>query len=147
MPRLGVLLMMTLMASPGAAAEASGAFTVALSALPAPPGGAAQHRIEKRYEGDLAGTSEGVMLSAGAPDKGAAGYVAMEMVTATLAGRSGRFALQHNGTMDGRGQNLTIVVVPGSGTGALAGISGRMTIRIEGRQHYYTLSYDLPTTP
>jgi hypothetical protein len=49
--------------------------------------------------------------------------------------------------MDGGGQTLNVVIVPGSGTGALAGISGRMTIRIEGRQHFYTLSYDLPTTP
>lgn len=147
MQRLGALLMMTAMASPCAAAEARGTFTVALTPLPAAPGGAAQHRLEKQFSGDLAGTSQGVMLSAGDPSRGIADYVAMETVAATLAGRSGGFALQHNGTMDAGGQKLNIVVVPGSGTGALAGITGSMVIRIENRQHFYTLSYDLPAAP
>ena len=87
------------------------------------------------------------MMSAGDPAKGIAGYVAMEMVEGTLAGRTGSFALQHNGTMDAGGQQLNVVIVPGSGTGALAGISGRMTIRIAGREHCYTLSYALPAAP
>ena len=139
--------MMTILGSPVAAAEASGSFSVALTPLPAAPGGAAQHRMEKQFNGDLAGTSEGVMVSAGDPGKGIAGYVAMEVVSATLAGRSGGFALQHNGTMDASSQKLNIVIVPGSGTGALAGITGSMVIRIENRQHFYTLSYDLPVAP
>lgn len=146
MRALGALLMMTL-ASPVAAAEASGRFTVALTALPAAPGGAAQHRLDKQFSGDLAGSSSGVMLSAGDPGKGIAGYVAMEVVQATLAGRSGGFALQHSGTMDASGQKLNVQIVPGSGTGALAGISGTMAIRIEGREHFYTLRYDLPAPP
>jgi len=132
---------------PVAAAEATGPFTVTLTALPAAHGGVAQHRLEKRFSGDLAGTSTGVMMSAGDPAKGIAGYVAMEMVEGTLAGRTGGFALQHNGTMDAGGQQLNVAIVPGSGTGAMAGISGRMTIRIAGRAHFYTLSYALPATP
>jgi hypothetical protein len=147
MRTLGFLLMTTMMANPAAATEASGTFSVTLSPLPAAPGGAAQHGLEKQFSGDLAGTSQGVMISAGDPAKGVAGYVAMEVVAATLAGRSGGFALQHNGTMDAGGQRLNVVIVPGSGTGALAGISGSMTIRIENRQHYYTLSYVLPASP
>lgn len=133
--------------SAAAAAEATGQFSVSLTALPAVPGGVAQHRMEKRFSGDLAGTSTGVMMSAGDPAKGIAGYVAMETVAATLAGRTGGFALQHNGTMDAGCQQLNVAIVPGSGTGALAGISGRMTIRIAGRDHFYTLSYDLPAAP
>lgn len=133
--------------NPAAAAEASGQFSVTLTALPSAPGGVAQHRLEKRFSGDLAGTSTGVMLSAGDPAKGTAGYVAMEVVEATLAGRTGGFALQHDGTMDAGGQQLNVVIVPGSGTGALAGIRGHMTIRIAGRDHHYTLSYALPTPP
>ena len=145
MRTLGIFLMM--MASPALAAEATGSFTIALTALPAAPGGVAQHRLEKRFSGDLAGTSQGVMISAGDPAKGVAGYVAMEVVAATLAGRTGGFALQHNGTMDAGGQRLNVVIVPGSGTGALAGISGSMAIRIDNRQHFYTLSYVLPAAP
>jgi hypothetical protein len=145
---IGACLMMgSLTPGSAAAAEAVGSFTVALTALPAAPGGVAQHRLDKRFSGDLDGGSTGVMMSAGDPAKGIAGYVAMEMVTATLAGRTGGFALQHNGTMDAGGQQLSVAVVPGSGTGALAGISGRMTIRIENRQHFYTLTYVLPAAP
>jgi hypothetical protein len=147
MRAIGVTVMMTIAGSPAAAAEASGRFTVALTALPAAPGGVAQRQIEKQFSGDLAGTSSGVMMSAGDPAKGIAGYVAMEVVEATLAGRKGSFALQHNGTMDADGQKLNVVVVPGSGTGALAGISGAMVIRIENRQHFYTLTYVLPPAP
>lgn len=130
-----------------AAAEASGEFAVTITPLPAAPGGVAQFRLDKSFKGDLAGTSQGVMMSAGDPAKGSAGYVAMEMVAATLAGRAGGFALQHNGTMAAGGQQLDIAIVPGSGSGALAGISGRMTIRIEGRVHHYSLSYALPAAP
>lgn len=138
MKLIGACLMMTsfTVGNPAAGAEASGQFSVTLTALPAAPGGVAQHRLEKRFSGDLAGTSTGVMMSAGDPANGIAGYVAMEMVEATLTGRTGGFALQHN-----------VVIVPGSGTGALAGISGRMTIRIAGREHCYTLSYALPAAP
>lgn len=35
-------------------------------------------------------------------------------------------------------------MVPGSGTGALAGLEGEMRIRIEGRQHFYELDCTLP---
>jgi hypothetical protein len=144
---IGACLMMTSLSSASLAAEASGSFTVALAALPAAPGGITQHRLEKRFSGDMVGTSTGVMMSGGDPATGIAGYVAMEVVSATLAGRSGSFALQHNGTMAGGDQRLNVEVVPGSGTGALAGISGRLTIRIAGRDHFYTLFYALPPAP
>jgi hypothetical protein len=38
---------------------------------------------------------------------------------------------------------LSIVIVPHSGTGQLAGIRGTMTIRIEAGQHLYDLDYSL----
>ena len=144
---IGAWVMMASMGSPAMAVEALGMFKVALTALPAAPGGAAQHALEKQFSGDLAGSSRGVMLSAGDPAKGIAGYVAMEIVTATLAGRSGSFALQHSCTMDASGQQLNVLIVPGSGTGALTGISGRMAIRIAGSDHFYTLTYALPASP
>lgn len=142
---IGALLMIGGM--PAGAAEATGAFSVMLTTLPTAHGGTAQHRLDKQFSGDLAGHSSDLMLSAGDPAKGAAGYVAMEQVTGRLAGRSGGFALQHNGTMSGDGQHLQIAIVPGSGTGALAGISGTMTIRISGKDHFYTLRYELPAAP
>ena len=97
--------------------------------------------IDKQFAGDLAGTSQGEMLSVGTAVEGSAGYVAMEQVTGTLEGRSGTFALQHSGTLNRGAQALSISVVPDSGTGQLAGISGSMSIRIDGGKHSYDFEY------
>ena len=61
------------------------------------------------------------MLAAGTAVKGSAGYVAIERVSGTLQGRSGTFALQHSGTMTRGAPQLTITVVPDSGTGSWRG--------------------------
>jgi Protein of unknown function (DUF3224) len=84
------------------------------------------------------------MFSGGDPKAGAAGYVAIEMVTGTLAGKDGGFALQHSATMDQNGLKMSVIIVPGSGTGELKGIAGTFTIKIEGGQHSYDLEYSLP---
>lgn len=122
--------------------EASGTFEVRLTPE---PGGAVERRlIAKTFAGDLSGTSEGVMLSAGDPAAGAAGYVAIERVAGTLAGRDGSFALQHSGIMAAGAHSLSVTVVPGSATGGLAGLEGTMEIRVEAGRHGYTLRYRLP---
>jgi hypothetical protein len=64
-----------------------------------------------------------------------------------LAGRSGTFSLQQSGTMDKGALNLTVLVVPGSGTGDLHGISGKMDIVIADGKHSYDLAYTLPAKP
>lgn len=51
--------------------------------------------IDKRFEGDLAGTSRGEMLAVGTDVEGLAGYVAIERVTGALHGHSGTFALEY----------------------------------------------------
>jgi hypothetical protein len=100
--------------------------------------------LDKRFEGDLVGTGQGEMLTALTPVKGSAGYVAIERVTGSLHGRSGSFVFQHAGTMDGGAQRLSITVVPGSGTGALIGISGTFSISIVDGKHFYEFEYSLP---
>jgi hypothetical protein len=97
--------------------------------------------IEKRFSGDLEGTSLGEMLAAGTDVKGSAGYVAMERVAGTIGGRRGTFALQHSGTMARGVPSLAIAVVPDSGTGELAGISGTMSITIVEKKHFYEFDY------
>jgi hypothetical protein len=85
------------------------------------------------------------MLTGGDVSKGSAGYVAIEKVSCALNGRKGTFILQHSATMTrGEGQ-LTITVVPDSGTDQLEGLTGKMSIRIEGGQHYYDFEYRLAT--
>ena len=100
--------------------------------------------LDKTFHGDLAATSSGEMLTAGTAVPGSAGYVAIERVEGTLAGRMGSFVLQHSGSMAGGSQSLTITVVPDSGTGELAGIAGTLQIEIEGKAHFYRFDYPLP---
>jgi hypothetical protein len=80
--------------------------------------------LDKQYHGDLDAIARGEMLGAGNPASGTAGYVAMEQVTGTLKGRKGTFALQHNGSMEAGKFELNVTIVPGSGSGELAGIAG-----------------------
>jgi hypothetical protein len=84
------------------------------------------------------------MLAIRTPVEGSAGYVAMERVTATLAGHKGSFALQHSGSMDKGAQFLSVTVVPDSGTDGFVGLTGSMDIKIEGGNHLYTFRYSLP---
>jgi hypothetical protein len=100
--------------------------------------------LDKQFHGALEATSKGQMLAIGTEVDGSAGYVAMERVSGTLAGRSGTFALQHTGLMTRGTPQLTIVVVPDSGTGQLTGISGSMSIDVIEGQHQYTFEYTLP---
>lgn len=100
--------------------------------------------IDKQFHGDLEGTSKGQMLTGMTEVKGSAGYVAIEKVSGTLHGRSGTFILQHTGTMNRGAPQLTITVVPDSGTGQLAGIAGTFTIKIAEGKHSYEFEYTLP---
>ncbi|HEV8539063.1 MAG TPA: DUF3224 domain-containing protein [Bacteroidota bacterium] len=99
--------------------------------------------IDKQFHGNLEATSKGEMLSAGTEVKGSAGYVAIERVTGALHGRKGTFVLQHNGTMTRGDGQLTVTVVPDSGTGELVGLSGKMTINIVEKKHFYEFEYTI----
>ena len=100
--------------------------------------------LVKTWLGDLTGTGHGLMLSAGDPAAGSAGYVAIEVFEGTLRGRSGSLSFQQLGVMAGGTQELRYDVVPGSGTGELAGISGSLALTIDDRGHTYELTYTLP---
>ncbi|HEY0565812.1 MAG TPA: DUF3224 domain-containing protein [Terriglobales bacterium] len=100
--------------------------------------------LDKQYHGALDATGKGEMLTAGTAMKGSAAYVAIERVEGTLEGRKGSFILRHTGTMDRGKQSLQIAIVPDSGAGDLAGISGDMNIVIapDGK-HSYELQYEI----
>ena len=99
--------------------------------------------LDKKFEGDLRGTSAGEMLSVMSEREGSAGYVAIERVSGTLQGRSGTFALQHFGTMMRGVPEMRVSVVPDSGTGQLTGLAGTMTIKIVDKKHFYEFAYTL----
>jgi hypothetical protein len=127
--------------------SAAGTFEVTMS--PEPPydvnEGASIGRvsIKKQFSGDLEAASTVEMIGARSEVKGSAGYVAIERVDGSLQGRSGTFVLQHSGTMTrGKGE-LSVTVVPDSGTGELKGLAGRMTIEIIEGKHLYAFEYTL----
>ncbi len=128
--------------------HASGTFEVKLVPQPAEEAagdaGISRILLDKQFHGELEATSKGQMLAFGGPAKGSGGYVAIERVAGTLGGRSGSFALQHSGTMGPGAVQLSITVIPDSGTGQLVGLAGSMNILIEGGKHSYTFEYTLP---
>ena len=131
--------------------RASGTFEVRLTPQTTDDGAEAatlgRMSIDKQFHGDLEATSKGQMLTAGTDVKGSAGYVAIERVSGRLDGRSGTFVLQHSGTLTRGAPQLTITVVPDSGTGQLAGLAGTMVITIAEGKHSYEFTYTLPGAP
>ena len=94
-------------------------------------------RIAKTFSGDLAATS--------VTQEGSAGYVAIELIVGSLHGRQGSFLLQHSATATRGAQSGSYTIVPDSGTGQLAGLSGQGDIAIDADgRHTLTLDYDLP---
>jgi hypothetical protein len=132
--------------------EASGTFEVKVNVQKADNQEAESAKLgrmslDKQFHGELEATSAGEMLSVATEVRGSAGYVAIERVHGTLHGRTGSFALQHSGTMTRGEPQLSVTVVPDSGTGQLAGIAGKMTIQIVEGKHFYEFQYTLTETP
>ena len=124
--------------------KASGTFAVKLNPQDQGADMPVGMEIDKQFQGDLTGTSKGQMLMASSSSvKDSAGYVAIEKVTGTLNGRRGSFYLQHNGVMTRGVGELTITVIPDSGTDELAGLKGKMNIIIAGGKHSYEFEYTL----
>lgn len=107
------------------------------------PGGPklTQATIRKRFTGPLEGTSIAQFL--GVESEGGRGYVASELVEGVLDGRAGTFVIQHGGIDDGAQPVGFGDIVPGSGTGELAGIRGEASFAHEGGSSQLTLVYSL----
>ena len=105
-------------------------------------------RVSKRYRGDLDGEGRVRLLMCRASAEGPlenAGYIASEQVSGTLGGRAGTFVLHHWGIAEaGVPPRTGGHVVPGSGTGELAGLWGTMEIHVdEDGKHTLALSYQV----
>lgn len=129
--------------------SANGPFDVQIAPQPlssvAGESGLLRMSIDKRFHGALDATSTGEMLAFRSATDGSAGYVAMETVRGTLDGRRGSFVLQHSSTRTRGEAAQSITVVPDSGTEALTGLAGRMTIDIAADgAHTYRFEFTLP---
>ena len=102
-----------------------------------------RNAVSKTFHGDMAGTSEAQMIAAFTATPGSAGYVAIEHFTGSVEGKSGSFVLQHSGVMNRGDAQLTVTIVPDSGSGDLTGISGTLEIDNADGKHSYVLNYDL----
>ncbi|MFE4335272.1 DUF3224 domain-containing protein [Streptomyces sp. NPDC056831] len=119
--------------------RASGTFKVA-GFTPVPvPGPAIETAVpvglatmDKQYEGEVVGRSATLFTAAFDQSTGTGTYVAMESFEGALHGRSGAFNFAHSATASGEGrQDEFFVIVPGSGTGELVGITGAGGIAVD----------------
>ena len=94
--------------------------------------------VEERFSGDIDGDGVVEFLQAGRAD-GSASFVGIERIRGRVAGKQGTFLLQDAGTVAGNLVSGEWFVVPGSGTGQLAGLRGTGGFRAnlgEGAQVY-----------
>ena len=98
--------------------------------------------VRKEFSGHMVGTSEAQMIAAFTDTIGSAGYVAIKHFMGSVGGNSGSFVLQHSGVMNKGDAQLTVTIVPDSGTGELSSISGTLEIDNDEGQHSYVLDYE-----
>ncbi|MFF4338973.1 DUF3224 domain-containing protein [Kitasatospora sp. NPDC001540] len=134
--------------------RASGIFTVA-EFVPAPvpesdiktAAGVGVATMRKEFSGEVAGRADTLFTAAFDQATGVGTYFAMESFTGTLGEAEGTFNFAHSATTLGTARDDEyFVIVPGSGTGALAGITGTGSIVIdEDGTHRVHLDYELPS--
>ena len=126
----------------------SGSFTVKITPQAPEPGvgdeSIGRMALHKQFEGGLRGEALGQMLATRTPVDGSAVYVALDRFEGELDGRRGGFSLYHRGVMDAGVATLEVWIAPDSGSGQLAGLRGRLDIRVEGKEHFYQFDYSLP---
>ena len=105
--------------------------------------------LAKTFSGAIEGTSTTEMLYTRTPGPdgsfAGAGYVALERISGIIDGHDGSFVLLHISTVIGNEPPLSrYLISPGSGTGALAGMSGVGLITIDDDgSHTLHLDYEL----
>jgi hypothetical protein len=96
--------------------------------------------VRKTFSGQVQGTSVAELLTAGAAG-GGRGYIASELFEGSIEGRKGSVVFQHGGIDDGRGGGETFGnIVPGTGSGELAGLRGTISYRHDETGAVVTLS-------
>ena len=99
--------------------------------------------VTKTFSGDIEGDGHVEYVMTYRPD-GSAAFVGLERIVATIAGRTGSFALQRTGVFENGQAKESFAIVEGSGTGALAGLRGEGTSSVgHGMEHPFVLQYEL----
>lgn len=100
-------------------------------------------KVSQAYQGAINGEGLVEFLMSHAAN-GTASFVGMELVRGTVAGKSGSFVIQHVGTFDSGGARSAWYIVPGSGNGELAGITGKGSYIATGESVPVIFSYEFP---
>jgi hypothetical protein len=97
-------------------------------------------KVEYIYQGDMVGEST-VEYLMNYNEDGSGHFIALEHFTGSIGGKSGSVVFQHVGTFEP--VRTTLTVLPGSGTGELAGLRGESQNEIVGHMEQYpiTLNY------
>jgi len=101
--------------------------------------------MEKHFEGAIVGRSATLFTAAFDAATGVGTYVAMESFEGSVDGKDGAFNFVHSASTSGSDQSAPFFsIVPSSGTGQLAGISGAggMAIDPDGT-HRIWLDYEI----
>jgi hypothetical protein len=109
-----------------------------------PKRGLSRAEVSYSYTGDIEGTSTLVYLIAYKAD--AAPVLGLERFTGSIAGREGSCVFRHVGSQDAGSVSARLEVVPGMGTGDLAGLVGEAELTIAGHSdggYDLVLSYDV----
>lgn len=101
--------------------------------------------IEKAFDGEITGRSATLFTAAFDQATGTGTYVAMESFEGALHGTAGSFNFAHSATTSGTDRTAeSFVIVPASGTGALAGITGTGGLDVdEDGSHHIWFDYEL----
>jgi len=103
----------------------------------------ARASVTKAFTGDLEGEGRVEYLMMYRSD-GSASFVGFERVVGRIGGKAGTFVLQRTGVFESGQAKETYVVVPGSGTGDLSGLTGDGHSEVgHGMEHPFELRYEL----
>ncbi len=99
--------------------------------------------VTQKFTGDIKGSGTTEYLMVYRPDK-TAEYSGVQVITGTIGGRKGSFALLLRGKFDGKEATTKWEVVAGAAKGDLKGLSGKGGFGAPmGSQGKYTLTYDI----
>jgi hypothetical protein len=93
------------------------------------------------YQGDIEGESTLDYLMVYRADESGS-FVGLERIIGRVRGRLGSFVLQHTGTFNKTDVDSTFFVVPHSGTGELASLSGEGVIKLSGHAERYPMVFN-----
>jgi hypothetical protein len=102
--------------------------------------------MEKSYQGEVQGRSATLFTAAFDQASGVGSYLAMESFEGTVQGRAGSFNFMHSASTQGADRSDEFFrIVPASGTGELAGITGGGALIVDADgTHRIEFDYQLP---